>query len=211
MSEPTDDNPWVLLGELLSVRKVSVSKLAHAIREVGIETYNQHGIRIYATEGSKEDKTSKAYVLELLADYFKISDDPQPTNEQLADLHWSTEWDGPLNKFGWPMDELPDFNDINPDYVTEQNALKPFKTKSKALEVDKNNYDWKESARQIADQIFDHDSSLGTRRTLKDYSEKVMEKMQENMIHGPRGRITNPNTVMREALQGDKWWAKKPK
>lgn len=71
--------------------------------------------------------------------------------------------------------------------------------------------DWKEAARRIADELFDYDTSLNTRDTLVNYSKRVMEKMQSNEIHGPRGRIDNPKTIMREALQGDMWWSNKKK
>ena len=46
---------------------------------------------------------------------------------------------------------------------------------------------------------------------MVEYSKRVMEKMQELGIHGVRGLIDNPNYVMREALQGKKWWANKSK
>jgi hypothetical protein len=38
-----------------------------------------------------------------------------------------------------------------------------------------------------------------------------MEVMQERGIKGPRGIIDNPNTIMRDALQGEKWWKNKQK
>ncbi len=71
--------------------------------------------------------------------------------------------------------------------------------------------DWKEIARAIADECFDHDTNLKTRDSLTNYSKRVMDIMQEREIHGPQGRYDNPNTVKREALQGAKWWAKKLK
>ena len=38
-----------------------------------------------------------------------------------------------------------------------------------------------------------------------------MKKMQELDIRGPRGTITNPRTIMRDALQANQWWANKKK
>jgi len=86
-------------------------------------------------------------------------------------------------------------------------------------EIDGN--DWKEKARIIADECFDHDTNLSTRDRLLHrntrgdyiggYAFRVMEKMQERGIHGPRGRIDNAATIAREALQGEKWWGKKEK
>ena len=71
--------------------------------------------------------------------------------------------------------------------------------------------DWRDRARTIADELFDHDTQCGTRDTLMNYANRVMKKMQERQIHGPRGRIDNPKTIQREALQGHQWWATKPK
>jgi hypothetical protein len=70
---------------------------------------------------------------------------------------------------------------------------------------------WKESARAIADELFDHDTKQKTRDSLDGYARRVMEKMQEREIHGPRGRFDNHNTIKREALQSSKWWERKPK
>lgn len=71
--------------------------------------------------------------------------------------------------------------------------------------------DWKDKARIIADECFDSDTKSRCRDSLKGYSNRVMELMQERDIKGPRGIIDNPNHVMREALQSKKWWANKSK
>lgn len=83
--------------------------------------------------------------------------------------------------------------------------------------------DWKTKARAIADECFDHDTnatptvrdSLATKNASNHitggYCFRVMAIMQERGIKGPRGLITNPATIMRDALQGDLWWAKKQK
>lgn len=71
--------------------------------------------------------------------------------------------------------------------------------------------DWTEKARTIADECFDHDTKMKCRDSLKGYCGRVMGIMQECDIKGPRGIIDNQNTIMREALQGKKWWANKSK
>ncbi len=71
--------------------------------------------------------------------------------------------------------------------------------------------DWTAKARAIADELFDHDTECGCRDSLKNYSKRVMNKMQERGIKGPRGIIDNAATVMRDALQGGLWWARKAK
>ncbi|WP_233343573.1 hypothetical protein [Burkholderia cepacia] len=70
---------------------------------------------------------------------------------------------------------------------------------------------WKARAREIADECFDRDTTNSCRDSLAGYSKRVMEEMQKRKINGPRGRIDNPNTIQREALQGKKWWAGKAK
>lgn len=69
--------------------------------------------------------------------------------------------------------------------------------------------DWKESARLIADELFDHDTRMKCRDSLKGYSGRVMEEMQKRKIHGPNGPIANRNTIQRDALQGAAWWKHK--
>lgn len=71
--------------------------------------------------------------------------------------------------------------------------------------------DWRDAARDIADELFDHDTNCSTRDSLKNYSNRVMAVMQERAIRGPRGIIDNPATIQREALQGSNWWATKEK
>lgn len=71
--------------------------------------------------------------------------------------------------------------------------------------------DWRDQARQIADECFDRDTANHVRDSLIGYSRRVMTEMTTRQIHGPRGPIDNASTVQREALQGAKWWAGKPK
>lgn len=72
---------------------------------------------------------------------------------------------------------------------------------------------WQERAREVADMFFDRDTNANppVRDSLQGYAERVMKKMGELSIHGPRGPITNVNTVLRDALQGANWWANKRK
>lgn len=81
--------------------------------------------------------------------------------------------------------------------------------------------DWTEKARAIADECFNDDTKAGVRDSLATknsvghitggYCFRVMGIMQERGIKGPRGIVGNPATIMREALQGKKWWANKAK
>ena len=74
-----------------------------------------------------------------------------------------------------------------------------------------NDAEWCACARDIADECFNHDTTMKCRDSLRGYSSRVMEIMQERGITGPRGIIDNAGTIMREALQGKKWWANKSK
>lgn len=77
--------------------------------------------------------------------------------------------------------------------------------------------DWREVAREIADEFFNQDTMLGVRDSLLraggkgGYAVRVMDAMRERKIHGPRGPINNPSTIVRDALGGKLWWAIKPK
>jgi len=71
--------------------------------------------------------------------------------------------------------------------------------------------DWMTAARAVADECFDHDTQNNCRDSLDGYSRRVMDKMRERNINGPRGLINNHKTVQRDALQGDKWWKHKKK
>jgi hypothetical protein len=71
--------------------------------------------------------------------------------------------------------------------------------------------DWRAQARILANECFDVDTRNSCRDSLKGYSKRVMEEMQKRGIKGSQGIINNSNTVMREALQGKKWWGDKQK
>ena len=77
--------------------------------------------------------------------------------------------------------------------------------------------DWRAEARAIADELFVYDTDQNTRDCLLrnngrgGYAFRVMDVMQQRGIHGPRGRIDNPKTIARDALQGDNWWRGKGK
>ncbi len=84
-------------------------------------------------------------------------------------------------------------------------------TQAPKVEAVTTSADWCIQARAIADECFNHDTSMNCRDSLKNYSVRVMDIMQARQIKGPRGIIDNAATVMREALQGKQWWANKNK
>jgi hypothetical protein len=112
---------------------------------------------------------------------------------------------------------------INFDLSNVKSDLEALKSRAKAKSAPAtgvNGNDWKEKARIIANELFDKDTAGGIRDGLirrskgkpsGGYAYRVMELMQERGITGPRGIIDNASTVMREALQGEMWWANKDK
>lgn len=97
--------------------------------------------------------------------------------------------------------------------ITKQTALKDLPKTQVSIpktthSLSKN---WKDEARRLADEFFDKDTNMNCRRNLEGYAVLVLYKMQELEIHGPRGRIDNVNTIIREALSGANWWRTKPK
>ena len=103
-------------------------------------------------------------------------------------------------------------SDAPPEWKNAETAIHSSDVTDKAASViNPIGTDWRTHARTIADELFDHDTKLSTRDTLYNYSSRVMDEMQKREIHGSRGRIDNPRTIMREALQGNKWWQNKSK
>lgn len=106
------------------------------------------------------------------------------------------------------------FSPVWLDAVKEKGFYLDKSVKKLAIKTTGNTHpplDWQQSAREIADELFDKDTSNETRDNLYNYAKRVMEEMRKRKIHGPRGPHTNPMTIQREALQAGKWWAKKQK
>lgn len=98
----------------------------------------------------------------------------------------------------------------NEDFALEWEQCLAGATESKpVLAADESS--WHTKAREIADELYDHDTKNNCRDSLDGYSKRVMVKMQEKQIKGPRGLIINPNTVKRDALQAERWWRQKQK
>ncbi|MEO6421427.1 MAG: hypothetical protein ABIR84_01715 [Candidatus Nitrotoga sp.] len=136
--------------------------------------------------------------------------------------------DAPLATVGWlvTLEECERWfrtKGINFDFSKVKSDLEALKSRAKVKSTPAtgvNGSDWKEQARTIADECFDHDTKNNCRDSLAvrkrgevvgGYAHRVMVIMQERNIKGSRGIFDNAGTVMREALQGDKWWANKQK
>lgn len=138
--------------------------------------------------------------------------EPYYKTKNLIEFARANEWELPQQLFA----ELASLIVEHGEASTEQSA-------PAAKEKDTTPADWCVQARAIADECFDHDTnarppvrdSLATKNNsghiTGGYAFRVMALMQERDIKGARGIITNPATIMREALQGKKWWANKNK
>jgi len=199
---------WFSLIDALLKPGVSVATLTTFIENNDIKALDQVDRIITATDGGEQESTSKARALNLLAFYFaelRDCDELPPGAHPDVDPGRWLEWGSPLIRFGWTKNEVPDDPDDFAKWIA--NSLPESKKPSSSQNRDPN--DWKEQARQIADECYDSDTRNNCRDSLKGYASRVMDKMRKREIYAPHGPIDNPNTVMRDALQADKWWRKK--
>ena len=107
MSAPEyPDNRWLSLHDLLCFKeyKTSVGVLASSIEKEGIQTYDRFGRRISSNGESPESLRVKEEALDLLAQHYDNLDSLEYEN-----TFWRYE-NTPLELFGWPEDEAPDFS-----------------------------------------------------------------------------------------------------
>jgi hypothetical protein len=119
MSAPTsEENPWLSLADLLRIN-TSVATLATAIEQSGVQTYDRFGRRIPATDDGHEEKVRKSRALNILASYYAF------ILSGGGDENTDFEYDSPLEEFGWPADEAPDFDKAGTEGVPD--SLRPKK------------------------------------------------------------------------------------
>jgi hypothetical protein len=116
----------------------------------------------------------------------------------------------------WVMEGFSDYGEkalpsVQSIVASPPDAVQPASNVEEDENITPNNADWRVQARAIADELFDLDTKWGCRDSLKGYSTRTMDIMQERGIKGSRGIMDNSNTIMREALQGKKWWQNKSK
>lgn len=118
---------------------------------------------------------------------------------------------GILDWHYWMLD-VPQTVNVDMVFVPRSQLPDAPAAKGKAAQgTNPNGERWEEQARTIADECFNRDTANGCRDSLKGYSMRVMELMQERDVKEPRGIFDSPGTIMREALQSKKWWANKSK
>ena len=121
MSAPNDEgNPWLSLADLLQ-KKRTVATLATAIETSGIQTYDRFRRRIQATDDDAESRVSKKRALDLLAAYHAEqleAAEVAPYHPESDPGRWF-EYFSPLYEFGWPADEVPEFDTYSGEAVPE--------------------------------------------------------------------------------------------
>jgi len=113
----TDETPIVTLGELLR-KNVSIATLAIAIEKPGIYGWDRYGSLGRANEAQRN------HALDLLAKQFKWMADPssRSVEDPRSPLELSEDFNGPFGSYGWPADELPDFEAIGQSQIKRLDA-----------------------------------------------------------------------------------------
>jgi hypothetical protein len=205
LSNNHDWDTWVSLCQIISVWGISVADVANAIDSKGIKVVDEFGRQIRATDGGKDDTNSKAYCLKCLATFYReLGDlgDCRPGTYSGDDPYRWVEYGSPLERFGWPKDEVPIYHmEFNPF------RLKP--TTSTVTRKDPET--WILQARQYGQILYAKDMETNCPKTLAQYCQLVTEELRENRIYNTRGKILKYATVMRVALQGEGWWGQREK
>ena len=112
---------WISIARLIYQDKpIEIPVLAEAIDKHQVQTFDDTGRRILATDGNESDYLSKAWAKKHLSIRHNLNVDPIPDDE-LDAFHEKLQICGdPLDNFGWPKTDLPDFTKINP-HVTPIN------------------------------------------------------------------------------------------
>lgn len=193
-SKPLPQEPnieWVSIESLLDDYTIPV--LAEAVEKLNVQTHNETGKRIPATNGDVSDFQSKAFVLSHLAHRYSMLQDPGPDD----DLFYNRlEIEGsPLDLFGWPKDEAPDLNSINPHYSSKNNPS-AITTSSDV---------WQTTAQTLAREYLGRHNTNDLHPNMKQLSEHVAAEMRKLKIYGPHKKPLEPGYIKRHALQGAFW------
>ena len=115
----TEELEWISIEQLLF--EYSIPVLAEAVEKLNVQTHDSTGRRILATDGDKNDLHSKAFALRHLSIRHSMLEDPGP-DDYLLDEKLEIEG-SPLDSFGWPMSEFPDFTKLQPHYQPDDSLM----------------------------------------------------------------------------------------
>jgi hypothetical protein len=182
---------WVSLFDLTGNFQTAIdpSVLATAIERDEVQYVDAFGRRVMANDGGIEDQNSKKYALSLLRTYI-ISDDDHPIFHEHSFL----------NKFGWPLDVLPDFSNINPHYI----AINPKSAKGSTQE--ELAADWKNNAWNIGKDELKKYPNFSVEQISKEVLKEMIKRdaAGEKGMSGRGGKIPAADTIKRHALKGIK-------
>jgi hypothetical protein len=183
--------------ERVSIEKLlddyTIPVLAEAVEKLNVQTYDDTGRRILATNGGTHESKSKAFALNHLAHRYFMLQNPGP-DDYLFDERLEIEG-SPLDLFGWPKAELPDLDSVNPHHSSTIKAL-PTATLATS---------WIINAQTIAKNYLSRHNAKALHPNMKETSEHVAAEMRKLKIYGPQKRPLEPGYIKRHALQGEFW------
>ena len=196
-STPRPEEPnldWVSLERLLDDYTIPV--LAEAVEKLNVQTHDDTGRRILATNGPANKTKSKAFALSHLAQRHFMLHNPGP-DDYLFDERLEIEG-SPLDLFGWPKTELPRLDLVMPHISST----------IKAAASTPNSGNWITQAHKIAQAYIDKNKASDLHPSLNDTAEHVADEMRKLKIYGGQKKPLGANTIKRQALQGE-WWGKR--
>ena len=185
---------WISIENLLLRHTIPV--IAEAVDKSNVQCLDATGRRILATNGGENDIYSKEFAKKHLAIRNSI-DNCSAEQSDFFDERLEIE-SSPLEKFGWPKDNLPDFKSLNP-HVTSIQPTKQITSKA-------NVNSWIDSAREIGKSYIEEHQKKNLFPTQDDVSDHIAKQLRKQSIHGPNGPVSS-SYVKRQAIQGD-WWKK---
>ena len=182
---------------------IAIPVLAEAIDKHQVQTFDDTGRRILATDGDESDYWSKAWAKKHLSIRHNLKIDPIP-NDELDAFHDRLAICGdPLDNFGWPKDELPDFTKINP-HITNLNKKQSLKTSPS-----KNSKSWMAEAQDSAKKFIDKHIPQNLFPNQNDVANHVEQDLRSRNIVGPNGPLS-ASYIKRQVIQGTWWKENKP-
>ena len=118
---PKPANSWYSLSLLLE--HYAPATLTDAIDAFGVFVIDRVGRRVPASDDLNSSKQSKAHAISLLEDRYAELENPGPEYSWEAE-RWDTE-PHPTYYFGWPAENIPDFDSLSVIQTTKQSSSTP--------------------------------------------------------------------------------------
>jgi hypothetical protein len=196
MSNSTDDetwnDPWISLAYILDQPKgmdkpkVTIALLKRIIEAEGVRTYDRWGELIYATDGGEDEPVSKAHVFMLLATFYAelmALEELPPGRHPDRDPYKWLQYDSPLNKFGWPKDEAPDFAAWIAKSLQKSKELSSATKKDNESSVQNSSTPTPETPickQFVHEEMYDIKRERGCRRLILEYWHEIKSLYEDN-------------------------------